>query len=189
MTSERQVQASVRDALAGRASIFRANVGQGWQGRVVQQDAGRVLLDGARPFSTGLPVGFADLFGWVAHEVKEEDVGTSIARFVAMEVKQYGAKPTGPQVDFLRSVCAGGGIGAVVRSPAEALQALSPRLWLSVDTTELRSLCGQLRVRGAGALADVCGVSARTAHGWWEGWTAVHPSALRLLQLLAEHYE
>ena len=187
MTSERSTQADIRAALAGRASVYRANVGEGWTGRVIHSAGGQVTLGDARRFSTGLPPGFSDLFGFVAHEVRESDVGCTFARFVALEVKAPDGRPTQQQRDFLRAVNTAGGIGAVVRSPDEALRALSPGLALARDTTELQGLCRALRLKDASALAHACGVSVRVAHGWLNGWAEVHPSAVKLLTLMVKH--
>lgn len=40
---------------------FRTNVGEGWVGKSIRQSDGTVVIQHARHFQTGLPVGFPDL--------------------------------------------------------------------------------------------------------------------------------
>ena len=118
---EHAIQNEIRNALAGKALIFRANVGQAWTGSKFNKLPGnKVLIEGARPFNTGLPAGFSDLFGLVKVSITPDMVGQEVAVFVALEVKDK-AKATEGQSNFLKAVNDNGGIGAVVRSIADAL--------------------------------------------------------------------
>jgi hypothetical protein len=117
MTPEHRIMAEVRLALAGRAALFRANVGQAWQGTVRHHEAGTLVLANARPLSTGLPVGFPDLFGWA--------IQGDVARFLAIECKAPGRKPTMEQSRFLDGVRAAGGLSGVAYSVDDALAILS----------------------------------------------------------------
>lgn len=122
---EHGIQNTIRNALAGLALIFRANVGQAWAGTKVERLPGnRVLIHGARPFTTGLPPGFSDLFGMVPVTITPDMVGQTFARFVALEVKTPNGRPSDKQAKFLAAVTAQGGLAGIVRSPADALQVI-----------------------------------------------------------------
>lgn len=134
---EHGIQNAIRNALAGAALIFRANTGTAWasnrvekfsRGGMVAVQPGDVLLREARPFSTGLPPGFSDLFGLVPVTVTPDMVGRKFARFVALEVKAPDGRTSDLQAKFLRAVANNGGLADVVRSPddARALLGLVP---------------------------------------------------------------
>lgn len=119
---EHVIQAKIRGALAGVAHIFRANVGRGWTGsRVDRLPGGRVLIHDARPFDTGLPPGFSDLFGWTSITVTPDMVGKRLAVFAAVEVKTPSGRVRDNQSAFLRAVAESGGRAGVARSPEDAL--------------------------------------------------------------------
>lgn len=65
---------------------------------------------------TGLCVGSADLIGMLAPQ----------GRFLALEVKRPGEKPTREQELFLELVRKSGGVAAVVHSVEEALAVVGP---------------------------------------------------------------
>lgn len=125
---EHALQNTIRNALAGRALIFRANVGKAWQSNDVVKVPRQmpvvmgprdVLLKNARPFETGLPPGFADLFGLVAVEITPDMVGKKLAVFTALEVKD-GARVSPLQRNFINAVNDNGGRAGVVRSVDDA---------------------------------------------------------------------
>lgn len=125
---EHALQNGIRNALAGRALIFRANVGKAWQSNDVVKVPRQipvvmgprdVLLKNARPFETGLPPGFADLFGLVAVEITTDMVGKKLAVFTALEVKD-GARVSPLQRNFINAVNDNGGRAGVVRSVDDA---------------------------------------------------------------------
>lgn len=130
MTREHAIQNEIRNALAGRGLIFRANVGQAWAGdaeRVSRTghrhvEAGSIILRNPRPFDSGLPSGFADLFGLVPVVVGPEHVGQLVARFVAIEVKAADGRVRKQQAQFLAAITANGGLAGVARSTADALR-------------------------------------------------------------------
>jgi hypothetical protein len=80
-----------------------------------------VLLRNARPFSTGLPAGFSDLFGLVPTVITQDMVGQQFARFLAMEVKGPKGRLSDKQAAFLRAVSSRGGLSGVARSADDAL--------------------------------------------------------------------
>lgn len=121
--TEHALQNAIRNALAGKALIFRANIGSAWTGSKVQKLPGnRVLIHDARPFSTGLPPGFSDLFGLVSVEITPEMVGQRVAIFTALEVKTPRGRVSEKQGNFLQAVNDNGGRAGVVRSVDEALE-------------------------------------------------------------------
>ncbi len=120
---EHGIQNEIRNALAGQCLLFRANVGQAWTGtKVTKLPGNRVVIDGARPFTTGLPPGFSDLFGLVAVTVTPDMVGQQLAVFTALEVKSAKGKPTENQENFLKAVNDNGGRAGVVRSIEDAVR-------------------------------------------------------------------
>lgn len=130
--SEHAIQNAIRNALAGKALIFRANIGQGWTSSekplkarhymTVSLAPGDVVLRDARPFSTGLPPGFSDLFGLVPVVITPDMVGQQVAVFTALEVKTAKGKPTEKQAAFIKAVNDNGGRADVVRSPEDAVR-------------------------------------------------------------------
>lgn len=96
---EHEIQNRIRAAVAPYAVIFRANVGHGY------------TPDG-RHFSTGLPVGFSDLFG-----VRKSD-----GRAVFIEVKTMSGRASKEQKHFLSEMRKVGAIAGIARSPEEAIK-------------------------------------------------------------------
>jgi hypothetical protein len=129
MSREHAIQNEIRNALAPHGMFFRANVGQGWTGqaerissrRTVFVEPGDVVIRAARPFNTGLPTGFADLFGLVPRNITPADYGRTLAVFAALEVKPEEGRATKQQNAFLQSVAREGGISGIVRSSGAAL--------------------------------------------------------------------
>lgn len=97
MTPEHRIQNEIRLALADSCILFRMNVGTGY------------THDG-RYFSTGVPKGFSDLFGF-----RKSD-----GRAVFIEVKTPKGKPTDQQKQFLSAMQKAGAIAGICRSAEEA---------------------------------------------------------------------
>lgn len=125
--SEHSIQNQIRNALAGKGLIFRANVGQAWTGDATRLPGPgrRVLLENARPFNTGLPPGFSDLFGLVPVVVTPEMVGQTVAVFTALEVKTGKGKASDKQAAFIKAVNDNGGRAGVVRSAEDAVRVVA----------------------------------------------------------------
>lgn len=96
---EHDIQNEIRAALAADCMIFRANVG-------------RMKTPDGRYFSTGLPVGFSDLFGF-----RKSD-----GRAVFIEVKTVSGRASQAQMHFLETVRKYGAIAGICRSPEDALK-------------------------------------------------------------------
>lgn len=125
---EHALQNEIRNALAGRCLLFRANVGRAYTSNDVVKVPRKmpvvmgprdVLLRNARPFDTGLPPGFSDLFGMVSVEITPDMVGQKVAIFTGLEVKD-GARVSPLQRNFINAVNDNGGRAGVVRSVADA---------------------------------------------------------------------
>lgn len=126
MSSERRIQNEIRNALAGHGLFFRANVGRAWTGDQAHKISAQCLqLTNPRPFDTGLPAGFADLFGLVPVTIGPEHVGQTFARFVAVEVKNQSGRLSDRQRAFLDAVAREGGLAGVARSPEDALKIIA----------------------------------------------------------------
>jgi hypothetical protein len=120
--AEHRLQNEIRNALAGKCLLFRVNVGQAWTGSKVDRlPGGRVLIHDARPFSTGLPPGFADTFGLVQTIITPDMVGQTIGQFLAGEIKTEDGRVSPKQAAFLQAIQTNGGRAGVWRSVDDAL--------------------------------------------------------------------
>lgn len=97
MTEEHYIQNQIRLALADSCILFRMNVGTGY------------TQDG-RYFSTGVPKGFSDLFGF-----RKSD-----GRAVFIEVKTPKGSVADQQLNFLSAMQKAGAIAGICRSAEEA---------------------------------------------------------------------
>ncbi len=121
MTPGTALSNQIRNALVDHGLFFRANVGRGWTGDVKRLNPTTVLIENARPFDTGLPPGFSDLFGATLHTVRPEDVGRRVALFTAIEVKAGRDRTNARQERFLEAIDVSGGLSGVARSVDDAL--------------------------------------------------------------------
>lgn len=97
--TEHEIQNEIRAALTPLCVIFRANVGTGY------------TKDG-RYFSTGLPKGFSDLFGFRRRD----------GRAVFVEVKKPGGRVSPEQKHFISSMRNLGAIAGICYSADEAVE-------------------------------------------------------------------
>lgn len=99
MTEEHRIQNEIRVALSPYCVIFRMNVG------------GCYTQDG-RYFSTGVPKGFSDLFGFRKSDGKA----------VFIEVKTKSGRASREQKHFINQMILGGAIAGICRSADDALK-------------------------------------------------------------------
>ena len=131
MTKEHDLQNTIRLHVSREqlGTLFRANVGQGWTGKVQRMhmtpDTNTILLVNPRPFSTGLPVGFPDLFGFVPVTITPDMVGRQVAVFAAVEVKQKTGRVSVKQRDMLAFLQRQGARAGIARSVDDAARILS----------------------------------------------------------------
>ncbi|WP_454618397.1 VRR-NUC domain-containing protein [Bradyrhizobium cenepequi] len=109
------------------ARLFRQNVGQAWvgkvergNGRMVRLGPGDVLLRNARPFHAGV-AGMSDLGGWVPVQVTAEMVGSTVAVYAQVEVKE-NARPTTEQLAWIAAVNKAGGRAGIAHNESELLE-------------------------------------------------------------------
>lgn len=126
---EHILQNQIRNALAGHCLLFRVNVGQAWTGDSVERGGGwqqvgprDLVIRNARPFSTGLPPGFADTFGLVSLVITQDMVGQTIGQFLAGEIKTESGRVSPKQAAFLQAINNNGGRAGVWRSVDDALR-------------------------------------------------------------------
>lgn len=119
--SEHATQNTIRNALAGECLLFRANVGQAWTGDSFHRmPNGDMLIKNARPFSTGLPPGFADTFGLAKRVITQADVGTTLGVYIAGEIKTKVGKVSPKQAAYLQAINDNGGAADVWRNVDDA---------------------------------------------------------------------
>lgn len=102
MTEEHAIQNKIRIALSDTCIIFRINVGTGY------------THDG-RYFTTGVPPGFSDLFGFRKSDGKA----------IFIEVKTQKGKPTQKQRNFIQQMQLSGAIADICRSDQDALNLIN----------------------------------------------------------------
>jgi hypothetical protein len=113
---EHDIQNAIRIAISENylGTCFRVNVGQAWIGdRIERHSDGSVTIYNARPFKTGLPEGFSDLFV-VLHG--------GLAAF--LEVKSEKGRSSPNQLHFITHMQQLGAKAGVVRSVSDALKLL-----------------------------------------------------------------
>ena len=108
----------------GATRLFRNNVGVAWQGRMLKNNRGTVILENARPLHAGLMKGSADLIGWQSVEITHEMVGKRIAIFTSVEVKGKGTRTTPEQIVWRQNVSDAGGNNVIARSLEDVEQML-----------------------------------------------------------------
>lgn len=120
--TEHAIQNDIRNALARpELRTFRANTGQAWTGsECIRQPNGDMLIKNARPFSTGLPKGFPDLFGFRRHAITAEDIGKVVALFYSIEVKTPKGVISQEQQAFIDAATKCGARAGVARSVEDA---------------------------------------------------------------------
>lgn len=122
--SEHKIQNDIRLGLSAnkRGVYWRANVGQAWTGnKVVRNNDGSITIHDPRPFQTGLPKGFTDLFGMTLFEITPAHVGRTLPIYTGIEVKRPGKQPSEKQAKHLNLLRNRGAIAGVATSPEEAL--------------------------------------------------------------------
>jgi hypothetical protein len=129
--AENDIQDRIRLRIGSQKGlrVFRNNTGLGWSGnasvRINQSgpyycNNGDMIIRSARPLHAGLIKGSSDLIGWKTVTITQDMVGSTVAVFVAVEVKTEKGRPTPDQQNFIDMVLKSGGIAGIVRSEEEA---------------------------------------------------------------------
>lgn len=110
------------------ARLFRQNTGMAWVGNArriartetVQVYPGDVVIRKARPFHAGVE-GMSDLGGWVPVQVTADMVGSTVAIYAQVEVKDE-ARPTKEQLAWITAVKKAGGRAGIAHNESELLE-------------------------------------------------------------------
>lgn len=111
MTSERDIQAEIWEAVGHFSVMFRNNVGG------IKDKSGKWV-------KFGLVKGSSDLIGWTPVEITSDMVGQTVAVFTAIEVKTETGKATDAQLYFIARVWADGGYAGIARNVDDALKVI-----------------------------------------------------------------
>ncbi len=125
--SERELMRDIQLALSDVRDLrlWRANVGRGWISeaaplRTMVQGIVTITLTNARPFDTGLPEGFPDLFGFIGSP-------SLVPVPVFIEVKSAVGRVSPKQQKFIDAARAAGCLAGVARSVEDALRIVRGR--------------------------------------------------------------
>lgn len=128
---ESSLQNEIRKALSPVGTFFRANVGKGYVGAAAVEvkqkgmyfvEAGSVILSSARPFSTGLPPGFSDLFGFVPVTIDTEMIGRTLPIFTGIEIKTETGRVRPEQDHFIKFLTEKNARAGIARSVESAIR-------------------------------------------------------------------
>ncbi len=116
------------------ARLFRQNTGMAWVGKVrriartmtVRVNTGDVVISGARPFHAGI-AGMSDLGGWVPVVITPEMVGSTVAVYAQVEIKD-GGRATAEQLRWIEAVGKAGGLAGVARNAADLRSILTSKV-------------------------------------------------------------
>jgi len=115
---EQDIQNAIRiefSKLIPDGLLFRCNVGQAYTGsRTRKNPDGSLTIFDPRPFTTGLPNGFSDLFGVLPG-----------GKALFVEVKSAKGKPSDVQTRFLDTVSSVGALAGVARSFEDVLRIIN----------------------------------------------------------------
>lgn len=99
--------------------VFRNNTGVAFAGEVAIENPPLITLRNYRRIKYGLCNGSSDLIGWETITITPDMVGRKLARFVALEVKAPTGRTTADQKNFINQVNEAGGMGTIIRDPAQ----------------------------------------------------------------------
>lgn len=105
------------------ARLFRQNTGMAWAGKVergypgkvVRLGPGDVVIRNARPFHAGFE-GMSDLGGWVPMQLTPQMVGSTVAVYLQVEVKQERGRASPAQCAWIDAVNKAGGCAGIARN-------------------------------------------------------------------------
>lgn len=110
------------------ARLFRQNTGMAWVGEIrhgpglFKLGPHDILIRNARPFHAGVS-GMSDLGGWSPQTILPEMVGSTVAIYSQVEVKERG-RPTAEQTAWVDAVNAAGGRAGFAYSEADVIRIL-----------------------------------------------------------------
>lgn len=101
--------------------LFTNPCGKAWVGKFVRKIGDLVHLLGGHPIDFGLEFGSPDLVGWRVVTVTPDMVGTRIALFVGIEVKQQKGKMREKQKTFMARMVKDHCLCGIARSVQDAI--------------------------------------------------------------------
>lgn len=110
------------------ARLFRQQVGMAWVGKIERGPGrfalgpGDIVVRAARPFHAGIE-GMSDLGGWVPVEITPDMIGSTVAVYAQVEVKENG-RPSPAQTAWIEAVNKAGGKAGIARNDADLNQIL-----------------------------------------------------------------
>lgn len=110
------------------ARLFRQQIGMAWVGNVERGPGrfalgpGDIVIRQARPFHAGIE-GMSDLGGWVPVEITPDMIGSTVAVYAQVEVKENG-RPSPAQTAWIEAVNKAGGKAGIARNDADLNQIL-----------------------------------------------------------------
>jgi len=118
--SESKIQQEIMLALGSRPDvrIFRNQVGFGYIGNA-ERHGSDVFIRNARGVRMGLCAGSADLIGWKTIQITGGMVGSAVAQFLSVEVKNTHGRVATNQENWMVQVRNAGGLAVVARSSDE----------------------------------------------------------------------
>lgn len=120
---ESNLQNQIRIAISPHGTYFRSNVGTGYTGNeIIRTDGGGVYIPKARPFNTGLPKGFPDLFGFTPILITPQMVGQMVPVFTGLEIKTATGRLRSEQKKILEFLTGRGCRAGVARSAEDAIR-------------------------------------------------------------------
>ena len=116
--SEKDIQQGIINQANRRPDVrlFRNNIGIGFQGNVLVEENGKIILANARRIRFGLQEFSGDLIGWKSMKITPDMVGLTVAVFVSEEVKSPTGRIGEGQKNWTAQVIKAGGIAKIVRS-------------------------------------------------------------------------
>lgn len=107
----------IRKAISPYGTYFRANVGTGYTGNeIIRTDGGGVYIPKARPFQTGLPKGFPDVFGLTPVMITPGMIGQTLPVFTGLEIKTPTGRIRPDQKNMIDFLVGKGAKAGIVRS-------------------------------------------------------------------------
>lgn len=103
---------------------WRGNAGQAWTGNDITKRGKTVIIRDARPFKSGLPLGFPDLFGVTPLLITEKHVGQTLGIFTGIEVKNK-SKVSDDQKKFILRLLKSGSMAGVAYCVEDAIKITS----------------------------------------------------------------
>lgn len=108
----------------GPVRLWRQNSGVAWQGKIVSQDAHRLVLSPYYAVKLA-PEGTSDLGGLVSITVTEAMLGRAVAIYAGIEAKAPTGRVTPAQRSFCDMVVNSGGRAGIARSVEDARKILT----------------------------------------------------------------